>query len=239
MLPFLPEYRIRHPRFPVHARVAYLMSMVAPACGLFLAYYRNLGNLWLWAACCAGLALALCLYSVIAMHEMPPTLSRLSVRLVEQTDAWFPYFFVVIQSVISSLILVFMWYAVTTLALPMPVHVHALLVFLALLLPFRRYTQARILQGTVTIYDRRFEYMRGAWHIMATFVITQLIQALTAYDVLDRPHENLHWHTTLWVPASLYMLFAFIMMLARLNKIRAETHTPANASADGQQPDRF
>lgn len=221
MLPFLSEYRITHERFPTHARVAYLMAMVAPASAITLGYLRNLDNLWLWAACSAGAALALCLHSMISMHRRPAGLSSQGRRLVECSDIWFPYFFVVIQSMIASLIVIFVWFALTKLALPMPASVHVALVVFAMVIPLRRYTEARMMQGIVTVYDRRFELLRGIWHILVTYIVTHVFMGITAYDVMDRPHENIHWHTTLWVPALLYMIFAMIMMLARLKNISA------------------
>jgi len=238
VLPFLPEYRIKHERFPTHASVAYLMSMVTPACAVVLSVLRNLNNLWIWGACSGGLALALCLHSAISMHRAPQKLSRPGRLLVERSDAWFPYFFVVIQSIIASLIVAFVWFSLTTLALPVPVSVHAAMILLVLLVPFRRYAEARMIGGLVTAYDRRFEYLRGAWHVLVTFIITHVFMAITAYDVMDRPHDNIHWQTTLWVPAILYMLFALIMMLARL-KNPGRTGSSDATIREPEQPDRF
>lgn len=233
------EYRIGHERFPSHARVAYLMAMVAPTCALVLGFLRNLDSPWLRAACSGGLALALCLHSVIRMHRTPQNLSRIARRLVAESDTWFPYFFVVIQSIVASLIMVFVWFSVTTLALTLPSHVHVLLLALALLLPFRRYAQARIMQGVVSGYDRRAEYYRGLWHVLAAYIFTHVFMAITAYDVLDRPHENIHWQTTLWVPAVLYMLFAVIIMLARLKNIAAVTSTRSGSGRQADTIDQF
>jgi len=239
VLPFLPEYRIKHERFPTHIRVAYLMAIVTPACAVVLAITRNLNNLWIWGACSGGFALALCLNSVVLMHRHPESLSARSQRLIARTDMWFPYFFVVIQSIIAALIVSFVWFSLTTLALPMPVPVHAAMVAFALLIPFRRYAEARIIPGVISKYDRRFEYLRGIWHVLVTYIITHVFMAITAYDVMDRPHDNIHWQTTLWVPAILYMLFALIMMLARLKSLSQTKNAGTGTLPPVENQERF
>jgi len=220
MLPLFHEYHVHHPRFREHARIAYLMALVAPCCAIF--FFRAIGwwNPWLWSSCGVGLALALGLHAVIALHRRPAGISAYSRGLVDRSDTWFPYFFVVMQSSIASLIVMFLWFSITALVLEVPLYAHLILVALALLLPARRYYAARYVPGGIDPYERRREVLRAVWHVLLTIFITRSIIGLTITDLRDTSPENIAWQIICWVPASLYMLFVIVLMIDHLRRTR-------------------
>lgn len=216
MLPLFHEYRVAHPRFKEHLRIAFGMAMVAPACAFV--FFRSLGwwNPWLWGACGIGMALALCLYSVVVIHRNPDGLSARGQRLVVRTDEWFPYFFVVVQSCIVSLIVLFVWFSISTLALDVPVYVHLLAILLALLIPARRYIWANVSRTSPLVFDRWDEILRAVWHVAMTLFLARSIIGMTIANTRDASPENVAWQVMIWVPASLYIAFTLVITIDHL-----------------------
>lgn len=238
MLPLFHEYRIDHPRFRGHARVAYIMAMVAPVCAIFFLNTIGWWNPWLWAGCAVGLALALALYSVIALHRNPRGISRLASRLVASSEEWFPCFFAVIQSSIAALILVFLWFSISALALNAPLYIHFVLTAIAILIPVRRYTAARAQQpGAPAHYPRRLEQWRAAWHILVTIFLTRSVIGLTITDLQDTSTENIAWQIICWVPALLYIIFVIVLAADHLRQNSRGAASGASAHAQPPKPD--
>ncbi len=214
MLPLLHEYRVDHPRFREHVRIAMTMALFAPICALFFLYATGWWSKWLWACCVVGLSLALGLHCVIALHRYPPGITRLSRRLIDRSNAWFPFFFTAAQSIIAALITIFLWFSISTLALPMPLYQHVLLVILALLMPVRRLLAARNLAVGIAAYDgTRQEILRVVWHVCLTIFTTRFIMGLTVNDITDTSPESTAWRIILWVPAILYILLTLLMAI--------------------------
>ena len=195
------------------------MSMVAPACALV--YFQVLGwwNPWLWGTCVAGLSIALCLFSVIKLHSKRTGLSGFSAKLVKQSDNWFPSFFVIVQSTIASLIVMFVWFSFTSLALDVPTYVDVLLVTLALLIPLRRYVAANVTQDSPLKFHQWNECLRGVWHVTSTVFLVRTVIGLTISEKYISVPENVVWQVMLWLPASLYIMFTIIITYQHLKYI--------------------
>jgi len=243
MLPLFHEYRVAHPRFKEHLRVALCMAMVAPACAFI--FFQTLGwwNPWLLGTCGVGLSIALCLYSVVMIHRHPLGLSRRGHRLVARTDNWFPYFFVIMQSLIVSLIILFVWFSISELALAVPLYVHVMILLLALLIPARRFIWANVSRTSPLVYDRWDEALRALWHVLMTLFLTRTIIALTIADTGDVAPENIAWQAMLWVPAILYIVFTMVITidhLYHLKEKRRRSSTPKVLNtADTESAERF
>ncbi|HMP89828.1 MAG TPA: hypothetical protein PJ991_06490 [Kiritimatiellia bacterium] len=219
MLPLFHEYRIGHHRFREHVRSAYLMSMIAPTCALV--YFQVLGwwNPWLWGTCGVGLSIALVLYSVVRLHKAPIRLTKISRELVARSDEWFPYFFVVVQSTIASLIVMFIWFSFTSLAFDVPAYVDTLLVVLALMIPLRRYNASRLSMYAPIKYQVRGELLRGIWHVLFTIFLVRIIIGLTITETSRILPENVVWQVMLWLPALLYILFTVVLTIQHINHL--------------------
>jgi len=216
MLPLLQEYHIEHFRFKEHLRIALLMALVAPFCALVL--FRSLGwwKPWLWGCCGVGLALAMALYSVVKLLKKPRGITKFSAQLVDRQQRWFPYFFVIIQSSIASLIIMFVWFSITALVLDVPLYVHVILVILTLLIPVRRYVWANISYTSPPVYEMWDEVLHGIWHVLSTIFIARSIIGLTIGDMNDTSQENIAWQIMIWIPALLYILFTSLMTISHL-----------------------
>lgn len=220
MLPFFHEYHVGHARFPGHMRIALVMAMVVPACALLLFHAETWWNHWLWGSCGIGFSLALLLYSVVAMHREPVGLSASARRLVDRSLAWFPYFFVVMQSLIASLIVMFLWFTFTSLAMrKVPVYLHVVLGALTLLIPVRRYIWSRNHSDAPPIYDALNELFRCVWHILISIFIARFIIAITL-ETQDLSQENAPWIIIVWTPALLYSLFTALLTADHLRRGR-------------------
>jgi len=227
MLPLFHEYQIGHHRFKEHLRNAFLMAMIAPVCAVV--YFQVLGwwNPWLWGTCGAGMSIALCLFSVVKLHRKPSGISRVGEKMVETSPSWFPFFFVIVQSSIASVIVMFLWFSFTALALDVPVYVDAILVILALLIPWRRYVSANISHDSQPKYERWSEILRGAWHVLMTVFIVRTILGLTLSDTRDASPENVVWQVILWLPASLYIVFTIVITIQHLQHGHVHRKPPA------------
>lgn len=244
MLAMYREYALNHHRFKEHLRVAIVMAMVAPVCALIFFNMVGWWNPWLWGSCGLGLSLALSLYSVVLMHRNPPGLSRPGQRLVDTSPEWFPLFFIVIQSLIASLIVLFMWFSVTALALRVPLHVHVLLISLCLLIPMRRVVWAKLEKGTFGGWYLANEVLRAAWHTLLTVFMARLIITLTIKNPDEITSENLVWQTIVWVPSLLYIIFTLAVTFDHLFRAQQQQQkvpaTPAAAVRKDDEPmDRF
>lgn len=243
MLPLFQEYNISHFRFKEHLRIAYIMALMAPACAVAL--FRSLGwwNPWLWSCCGVGLSLALVLHSVVLLLKRPKGMSHFSARLVDRQQRWFPYFFVIIQSSIASLIIMFVWFSITTLAMKVPLYLHITLVILALLVPIRRYVWAHISYTSPPVYEKWNEILHGVWHVLMSIFIARSIIALTISDVNDTSQENIAWQIMVWIPALIYMLFTSVMTVSHLvhGKVTTSSRkkTPNEREQEDEPLDRF
>lgn len=239
MLIFFHEYRLDHPRFRGHARVAMIMALVVPLCSLIIADAIGWLNPWLWGGSGCGMALALALRSVLAMHRHQGNLGALGRRMVRTSASWFPYFFVLIQSAIASLIVLFVWFSATAMALPMPAYVHGLVVVMALLIPARRYITAHIQPGASYRYELWREGLRGTWHALAAILVTRVIIGITQAELTKVTQGTIAWQVMLWVPAALYIIFSTSMMIEHLAAITRD-HRPAPVAPAGEiSPDRL
>lgn len=239
MLILFHEYKLDHPRFPGHARVAMIMAMVVPVCSLIIADAIGWLNPWLWGGSGCGIALALALRSVLAMHRQPDELGAMGRGMVRTSSSWFPFFFVLIQSAIASLIVLFVWFSATAMALPMPPYVHGIVVIMALLIPARRYVAARILPGASWRYEMWREGLRGAWHALGAVLLTRVIIGITLSGLNPYTQGSIAWQVMLWVPAALYIIFSTSMMAEHLGEI-ARNHRPAPATPGNEiLPDRL
>lgn len=218
MLPLFHEYRVGHPHFKEHLRVALCMALVAPICAAVLVFFRaiSLGNPWLWGTCSAGLSLALSLYSVVMIHRNPLGLSKAGRWLVASSASWFPYFFVIVQSMITSLIVLFVWFSTYSRILVAPTYLHFIITILAMLIPARRFVWASISKKSSTTTDRWNEALRAAWHVLATLFVTRAIIGMTIADIEDATPENVAWQIILWVPSTLYIVFTLIITTEHL-----------------------
>lgn len=239
MLVFFHEYRVDHPGFSSHARVSYILAMVVPLCALVIADAIGWWNPWLWSGTGVGIALALMLASVVAMHRRPAALSGAGRRMIEQSPKWFPFFFVIIQSAIASLIVLFIWFSATHMALPMPAYVHVVVIAMAVLIPVRRYITARILPGASYKYEKWREQVRGVWHTLVTILITRVIIGLTNPESMDFTQGVLAWQTMVWVPAVAYIIFVLSVTYEHVRRIKISHPAPgrrqstlASASTD-------
>lgn len=235
MLLLFREYQLDHPRFRGHARVAYVMAMVVPVCALLVADAIGWWNPWLWSASGAGVALALMLASTVRMQRQPAVLSPTGRRILASSGVWFPYFFVLVQSSIASLIVLFIWFSATSMALPMPAHVHGLVIALAILIPIRRYVAANIQPGSPPVYEKRREQLRGVWHVLVTILITRVIIGLTIPDADHITQGNIAWQTIVWVPAAAYMLFSAAATIEHVRRINL-SHATANGKKSPVSP---
>lgn len=229
MLPLFHEYTIEHPRFSEHARVAYVMSMVVPLCSIFIANAVGWWNPWLWSGSGIGIGLALALGALVNMHRSPARLSGPGRRFIQHSRRWFPYLFVIIQSATASLIVIFIWFSASSMALPMPVYAHAALLILALLIPARRFVSSHIQPGAPWKYEVWREILRGVWHALATVLITRILIGITIPDQEYVTQGRIAWQTLLWVPAAIYIVFSSASTLEQVRKIRSE-NAPAVAS---------
>lgn len=219
-----------------------MMALVAPACAVVL--FRSLGwwNPWLWGSCGVGLALAMMLGGVVMLLKRPHGITEFSSRLADRQADWFPFFFVVVQSLIASLIIMFVWFSITALILELPLYVHIILVLLTLLIPVRRYIWANISYTSTNItFERLDEIFHGLWHILLSVFAARSIIGLTVSDINSRAFETVSWQIIIWSPALLYSLFTAIMTTSHL--MRGQT-TPAKTrrksdSTDGEIFDRF
>jgi len=207
MLALYREYNVGHYRFPEHLRVALIMAMVAPGCALL--FYALIGwwNPWLWASCGVGLSLFRTLHSVVALHRKPPGITAVSQRWVDRSADWFPFFFIAIQSIIAALIVMFLWFSITALALDVPFYTHLVMTVLCIMIPLRRLVWAMLEkpgEGTVYVVN---EVIRAIWHILLSVFIAQVILAVTMVDPTGAKADSLAWKTIVWVPALLYSLF--------------------------------
>ncbi|HMO49906.1 MAG TPA: hypothetical protein PKE26_05725 [Kiritimatiellia bacterium] len=218
MIPLFHEYDPGHPRFREHLRVASLTIAVAPAGALLLLPAQGWGNAWLWATCGVGLALAMMLHGVVAMHRRPEGLSATGNRWIADSATWFSSFFIVIQSCIAALIVLFVWFNLTAWVIDAPFYAHLILIGLALLFPVRRFLAAQLHQAGVARFYRQREMVRALWHVLMTVFITRSIIGLTITDLADTSPENTAWQIILWVPASLYMLLVVIVMVDHLRQ---------------------
>jgi hypothetical protein len=207
MLALYREYNVGHYRFPEHLRVAMIMTLVTPGCAVL--FYSLIGwwNPWLWASCGVGFALFLALHSVVQLHKRPAGMTARAHRLVEQSENWFPLFFITIQSIIASLIVMFLWFSITALALDVPPYVHAVLVILCIMIPLRRLVWALLEkpgEGRIFVIN---EVIRAVWHILMSVFVARVILAVTMVDPTGAATDSLIWKTIVWVPALLYSLF--------------------------------
>lgn len=239
MLPLLKEYNVAHHRFGEHLRVAITMAMVAPGCAVMFLNLLGWFNPWLWGCCGVGLSLALGLYSVVKLHHQPPGITAMGRRLVATSPDWFPYFFVVIQSCIASLILLFLWFSISSMILDLPLYVHAILLTLAFLVPVRRYVWARVQRSDPGPYFVLSETFRAVWHMLITIFLARVVIGVTISDLNDTSPENLAWYTIVWVPALLYIVFILAVTLEHLFH-RKKAGTPLPDVNKAEEPmDRF
>lgn len=239
MLPLFREYTVDHHRFGEHLRVAIIMAMVAPGCAIMFLNLLGWFNPWLWGCCGVGLSLALGLYSVVMLHRNPPGITSLGRRMVASSAAWFPYFFVIIQSCIASLILLFLWFSLTSMVLEVPLYVHAILILLALLIPVRRYFWARVEKPGLGNYYVFSETLRAIWHILISIFIARVIIGITVADLKDTSPENLAWYTIVWVPVLLYILFTLSVTADHLFRRKRSSMQPVANKIDEEPMDRF
>ncbi|MGA1194384.1 MAG: hypothetical protein ACO398_09570 [Kiritimatiellia bacterium] len=230
MLLLFHEYQLDHPRFPGHARVAYIMAMVVPLCALLIADAIGWWNPWLWSASGVGLGLGLLLHSLLRMHRERERLSSFTRARMERSSAWFPYLFVLIQSSIASLIVLFIWFSATSMALPMPPYVHGIAIALGTLIPARRFVSAHIQPGSPIRYEKWRQILRGIWHALTTVLITRVIIGITVPNLDSVTQGNIIWQTMVWVPAAVYMMVATAVMLEQLRRIRIENPPPARTA---------
>jgi hypothetical protein len=236
MLPLLQEYRAGHPRFREHLAIALVMALMAPACAIVLFRTTGWWNPWLWASCGVGIALALCIASAVILHRKPRGISRLGERLVERSAEWFPYFFVIMQSAIASLIVIFLWFSISSLILKVPTYVHAMLVTLALLIPARRYVWARISYTAPRVYEQWDEILRATWYILATIFGARSILALALGDNEMMSSENSILLIIIWVPALLFILFTAVSAAAHLRQ--GAPGVPTRPRPDERMPEQ-
>lgn len=236
MLPLFHEYTLDHPRFTEHARVAYIMALVVPLCTLLIGNAVGWWNPWKWSACGVGIGLALSLHAIVHMHRRPEGLSGTGARLVKNSARWFPFFFVIIQSSIAALIVVFIWFSATSMALPMPWYAHAALILLSLLIPARRFVSAHILPGASWKYEYRRELLRGIWHALTTVLITRVLIGITTPEHGQITQGTIAWQTMLWVPAALYILFSTASTIEQLGRIVREHAAPVSTGATAPAP---
>jgi len=239
MLPLFNEYNVAHHRFNEHLRVAIIMAMVAPGCAIMFLNLLGWFNPWLWGCCGVGLSLALCLYSVVKLHHYPQGITETGRRLIDTSSNWFPYFFILIQSCIASLILLFLWFSITSMILELPLYVHAVLLLLALLIPIRRYFWARMEVPNQGPYYVLSESLRAVWHTLMALFLARVIIGITISDLNDTSPENLAWHTIVWVPALLYIVFILAVTAEHLFR-RQKTIVPGKTVQQKEEPmDRF
>lgn len=231
MLLLFHEYQLDHPRFPGHARVAYVMAMVVPLCALLIADAVGWWNPWLWSASGVGIGLALILYSLLRMHREQPQLSAFARRRIEHSAAWFPYCFVIIQSFIASLIVLFIWFSATSMALPMPPYVHGMMIAMGILIPARRFVSACIRPGSSYVYEKWRHILRGLWHALTTILITRVIIGITIPNLDSVTQGNIIWQTIVWVPAAVYIMVSTAIMLEQLRRIRLENPSSTRAAS--------
>ncbi len=227
-----------HHHFGEHLRVAIVMAMVAPGCAVMFLNVLGWFNPWLWGCCGVGLSLALALYSVVKLHRNPPGMTRFGRRMIATSSTWFPFFFVIIQSCIASLILLFLWFSISSMVVELPVYVHAILLVLACLIPIRRYLWARMEKPDQGPYFVLSETFRAVWHVLMTVFLARVIIGFTISDMKDTSPENLAWYTIVWVPALLYMVFIMAVTMEHLFR-RKKSAAPASAVHTDEPMDRF
>lgn len=241
MLPLFQEYHIAHHRFKEHLRIAFLMALMSPACALVL--FKSLGwwNPWLWGCCGAGVSLAMVLFSVVMLLKKPEGMTKFSADLVDRQQRWFPYFFIVIQSSIASLIILFVWFSMTSLVLEVPPYVHVILIALTLLIPIRRYVWANISYTSPPVYEKWDEILHGIWHVLSSIFIARCIIGLTIGDINDTSQENITWQIMVWIPALFYMLFTTILTITHLLKGKSRPTPKMKTSREIEEEpiDRF
>lgn len=242
MLPLFPEYRVSHHRFKEHLRTAMAMSAATPLCAFVLYHQLGWWNPWLWGCCGVGVALALMLYSTVLIHRTPRGLTPFSRRLVETSPDWFPYFFVILQSLSVALIILFIWFSTTSLALKVPLYVHVMLVVLVLMIPLRRYRRAKAPLAVDESHEKWDEILRALWHILGSIFIARCIIGLTVEDVWDASIENIAWQILIWVPAATYIVYTALMTFYHFVKINpsvAQPRAPVSRPREEEPIDRF
>jgi len=242
MLPLFQEYHIAHHRFKEHLRIAFFMALMSPTCALVLFHSLGWWNPWLWGCCGVGISLALVLFSVVMLVKKKPIeMSNFSAELVERQQRWFPFFFIIVQSSIASLIIMFVWFSMTSLVLDVPYYVHVILVSLTLLIPIRRFVWANISYTSPPVYEIWDEILHGFWHVLSSIFIARCIIGLTIADVNDLSQENITWQIMIWIPALFYILFTTITTVSHLLRGRLRSTPRKNISPDIEEEmiDRF
>jgi len=241
MLPLFPEYHANHHRFREHLRIALFMALIAPLCAFVFYQQLDWWNPWLWGCSVTGLSLALCLYSVVKIVNHPHKLTSYSTKLAARSEEWFPFFFVVMQSLISSLIIIFVWFSITALALNVPAYVHVSLVLLALLLPVRRYYWAKMTVEESPAHEKIDETLHGVSHILMSIFLARFLIGLTVANVENSSTPTVIWQIIVWIPAAIYMLYTGITMFHHLlhGKQKAAVRTPNKVDKQEDPVDQF
>ncbi len=241
MLRMYREYYVDHYRFREHLRVAMVMAMVAPLCALLFYFLIDWWNPWLWGSCGVGLSLALALYSAVILHERPANMTALGRQLVVTSHSWFPFFFIIIQSLIAMLIVLFIWFSITSLAMDVSSTLHAVVIALCGLIPVRRYIWARLEKKVYNTAYILNEIIRTLWHTLFTLFLALIIISGTIENPGNLSQENLIWQTMVWVPALLYITFTITVTCDHLLRHRKPQDTTAHiAPPPKEEPfDRF
>jgi hypothetical protein len=210
----LRELRITHRRCGHHVKLALNLGLLPLfLCGMLIYARGGQAAPQLWLVAGISLGHWMILWSAYRMHSVTLRRSRLGTRLVENSNAWFPYLQIGIHGGVAAALIFLFWFTLCDLGMPSTLTQHLLLLALLIMWPIRRSLRFTLHGKISPSWETGYVFLSYFhWIVFTLFASLTLTGSLVPEDQ-NRSASFPMMAMLIWVPAVLIILILIVLFL--------------------------